>query len=432
MKKFLRYIKSLRLSLFLLIILVPLIALGNIIPQKGRFSPAYINEWKESNPFLSVFTGALGLDHLYTTWWFTLLFIVLFLNITLITWDLFKRTYRKSRGMHRFTGDAPQYLVLDYLHYSREWLDSLERSLRKRRYGIIKVGGEIYGRKGWIGIWGGTLLHIGLVVVLSGAVVSGLFRFNGYAELGEGQHMFDREEYYISANRGILFPGHRRDVAIQLRRVEYREEGKIKHLYSTITVTDGKESTVTKTIRMNEPLKFKGLKIYQARISGPSLLFLINKTSGSEKGYVNLEPFKDNRTSVLFSIPGTPYQAKADYERGKDLITIEIRKAEKLLYRGDLQENRPILLEDNTFLVLDAIKRWIGVIVVFDPGVPLVFSGFVLSVLGIALMALFDPREIWARFKKDKDGEFIELLGWGRWKNMFLDEFQEIKEEIRE
>ncbi len=427
MKRLIRYVKSLKLSLFLLILVIPLIALGNIIPQRGRFSPAYIKEWKVEHPLLSKLAELLGLDHLYTTWWFTILFTVLFMNMALITWDLFWRTYRKSKGMHRFTGEAPRYLVLEQMPYNHDWLNMFERTLRKRRYNIVKVGGEIYGRKGWAGIWGGTVLHIGLVVLLSGAVISALFRFNGYAELGEGQHIFDREEYYISVNKGALFPGHKKDVAIKLVKVEYKQEGKIKHLYSTVTVTDGKEATVTKTIRMNEPLRFKSLKIYQGRISGPALLFRINTLLGVNKGYVNLAPFKDGRTGVLFSIPGSPYQAKADYKKGDGFINIEVRKAEKLLYRGQMKVNSPVVLEEDTVLILEAIKRWVGLIVVYDPGVVVVFSGFFLAVLGVTFMAVFDPREIWVRVKRD--GNMVEILGWGRWKNMFLDEFREIKRE---
>ncbi len=431
MKRLLRLIKSLKLSLVLLIILIPLIAIGNLIPQKGRFSPSYINEWRGKHPELSRLVDLFGLDHLYTTWWFLLLFGVLFLNMTLITWDLFWRTYRKSRGMHRFTGEAPRYLLLQKVPFNQDWLHGLERVLRRRRYGILKVGGEVYARKGWIGIWGGTILHVGLVVILSGAVVSGMFRFNGYTELGEGQHFFDRPEYYISTSKGFLFPGHRKEVAIQLQRVEYKKVNKIVHTFSTITVTDGKDATVTKTLRMNEPLKFKGLKIYQARVSGPSLLFRISGPSGAGKGYVNMEPFKDNSTSVLFSIPGTPYQAKADYmKKGGSRVNIEVRKAAELLYRGVLEVGESVLLEKGVFLTLEAIRRWVGLIVVYDPGVPVVFLGFALSVLGVAIMAVFDPREVWVRIRDEEGEKSIEVLGWGRWKNMFKDEYREIKEEV--
>ena len=47
-------------------------------------------------------------------------------------------------------------------------------------------------------------------------------------------------------------------------------------------------------------------------------------------------------------------------------------------------------------------------------------------------MGLFDPREIWARKKRQEHGPTVEILGWGRWRNMFLDEFREITEGIPE
>ncbi len=56
-------------------------------------------------------------------------------------------------------------------------------------------------------------------------------------------------------------------------------------------------------------------------------------------------------------------------------------------------------------------------------------TGFALSILGIAVMALFDPRELWARAVESEGEKRMEIYGWGRWRNMFMDEFHEMKEE---
>ena len=61
---------------------------------------------------------------------------------------------------------------------------------------------------------------------------------------------------------------------------------------------------------------------------------------------------------------------------------------------------------------LAAINRWSGIIVVYDWAVPIIFSGFFLCVAGIAIMGLFDPREIWARKKMQESGPVVEILGW--------------------
>src|SRR5574341_1605408 len=87
MKRLLRLIKSLKLSLALMVLLVPVIAAGNLVPQRGRVSPDDIIVWQQRYPSFSKIVSAAGLDHVYTSWWFLIVFTVLFLNMTLITWD---------------------------------------------------------------------------------------------------------------------------------------------------------------------------------------------------------------------------------------------------------------------------------------------------------------------------------------------------------
>ena len=107
MTKVFNFFKSLRLSLGLLIALLPLIALTSIIPQTGKASPATIQAFHETYPLASKIITFTGLDHLYTSWWFLVLFCILFINMSLVTWVLYAKTRRKSQGLHRFSGETP-------------------------------------------------------------------------------------------------------------------------------------------------------------------------------------------------------------------------------------------------------------------------------------------------------------------------------------
>lgn len=431
MKQLINFLKSLRLSLALLIIIIPVIAAGNLIPQKGRVSPAEILEWQGRYPFLSKLVAFTGLDHVYTTWWFLLLFTILFLNMSLITWGLVKRVRRKAKGLHRFSEGASSYYSLGDFPYQKEAVNSLERILNQKRYSIIKVGGEVYARKGWFGIWGGTILHIGLVIILIGAVISGLTRFNGYTEIGVGQGFDEKKESYLQSSYGVLFPGHRDGIHVFLEKVEEKDIGGMEAILSTITITDSGRHAVTKTIRMNEPLSYKGMKIYQSRYTGPAILFAIYGPDGLKTGYVNLQSFNGRKTSGLFVLPGTPFQAKVEYALGSEFIDLEVRRERTLVYRGPMMVKGTLNLEDWR-LVLVSINRWSGMIVAYDWAVPIVFSGFWICIAGVAIMGLFDPREIWAK-TIDREGErFIKILGWGRWKNMFLEEFDEMMKGVSE
>jgi hypothetical protein len=54
MKPILRFLRSLQLSLVLLILLVPIIAVGNLISQQGRVPPSEIIAWDQNYPVLFV------------------------------------------------------------------------------------------------------------------------------------------------------------------------------------------------------------------------------------------------------------------------------------------------------------------------------------------------------------------------------------------
>jgi cytochrome c biogenesis protein len=430
--KFINLLKSLKLSLALLIIIIPIIAAGNLIPQKGRVSPAEIFEWQGRYPSLSRLVSFTGFDHVYTTWWFLLIFTVLFFNMGIITWGLIGRTRRKAKGLHRFSGEASAYYSLGNFSYKKEAVNSFEKILNQRRYNIIKVGGEVYARKGWFGIWGGTILHVGLIIILFGAVISGLTRFNGYTEIGVGQGFDEKKESYLQSSYGVLFPDHKDGIHVFLEKVEEKDIGGMEAILSTITITDSGRHALTKTIRMNEPLSYKGMKLYQSRYNGPALLFSVYGPDGRfNAGYVNLQTLKGGKARAYFTFPGAPLQAMAEYTPGSEFIDLEVRKKKALVYHGPMRVEATLDLDDWRLTLL-SISRWSGIIVVYDWAVPIIFFGFWLSIAGVAIMGFFDPREIWAK-TVERDGEkFIEMLGWGRWKNMFLDEYNEMMSGVLE
>ena len=416
-----------------MVLLIPIIAAGNLVPQRGRVAPWEIEAWRQTYPVLAKIVAASGLDHVYTSWWFLVVFTVFFLNMTLITWDLTRRTRIKTKGLHRFSQEGVAYFALGNFAYREHSVTAFEETLRKRRYRIVAAGEEVYAQKGWVGIWGGTILHIGLVVILIGAVLSGLSRFSGYTEMGDGQQFNDSAGSYLQSSSGILFPGHKPEIAIRVSNIHEKDLGKMKAVLSTLTVFENEMQIRSKTVRMNDPLYYKGMKIFQSRYAGPALLLVVNDPSGRGPlaGYVNLKQTIGKSTSSVFSLGSTPFQAKATYAPGSDSIQLELREKGSMVYEGTVRIGQEIPAK-SWRISLAAINRWSGIIVVYDWAVPIIFSGFFLCVAGIAIMGLFDPREIWARKKMQESGPVVEILGWGRWRNMFLDEFRAITGDIPE
>lgn len=427
MKRILRFLRSLQLSLVLLILLVPIIAAGNLIPQEGRVPPAEILEWDRTYPVLSAAAGWFSLHHLYTSWWFLVVFTLLCLNLSIVTWELIGRTAKKAKGLHRFDPDAssyPAFYSLAELPSRAGSAAALEKVLSARGYRLVAGDGELYARKGWVGIWGGTVMHIGFVAILAGAIVSGLTRFSGYTEMGAGQYHSLGKDVYIGSNAGPLFSGHQPEISIRIDNVAETDSGFMKVVVSDVSIMDHGRIAASKTIRMNEPLAYAGMTLYQSKYTGPALLFEIRGAGPDTPagGYVNMLPGKAQ--SAVFRMQGTPFQAEVVYSEGSDKADLELRRDKALIFKGPMSPGQTVEA-DGRSIVLVAIKRWSGIIVVYDSGTAIVFFGFFLSVLGVAIMGLFDPREIWVR----KSGL---VLGWARWRNLFLEEFESIMKECEE
>ena len=414
----------------LLIILLPIIAVANIIPQTGRVSPLEMAQWLSAHPTLAYLVKSAGFNHVYTSSWFLILTAVLFSNLTIITWQLAQRTWIKSKGLHRFTAQGPDYLTLATLPNATGLITAFEKGLRRKKYNLIKIGGELYGRKGWPGIWGGTLLHLGLVVILVGAICSGMSRFSGYLELGEGQEVIDSPKSYQQSDSGPLFGGDNHKNRLILKSISKEENGLLTVPLAVLTVKN-RWTSVTETIRPNLPLDFQEMRIFLGQQSGPALLFSVIGPTGLDNGFVNLQPGQGGPIISQFTIAGTTMQAQVEYTEGIETINIEIREKEALIYQGPLSLRQSLRIQGYNLVFID-IRKWAGFLVVYDWAVPIVFAGFWMAVAGVLLMAVFDPREVWLQVRDQGSEQQIHILGWGRWKNMFQEEFKEVFAEVND
>ncbi len=421
---FITRLKSLKLSLGLLLVLLPLIVLGNILPQEGRLHPSEMLAWQLDHPILSKFCSAIGLFHIYTSLWFLLLTILLFTNLLLTTCDLYKSTWRKAQGLHRYSDSGLAMHVLAHIRLGPDCLATIATALQKRRYRITRVGGELYARKAWAGIWGGTILHIGLAVIVLGGLISGFTRFTGFLELASGQKVSETPSSYLQFRKGLFFPGNRPELTIGVEDIRVEAKGRKRTVISRVQIDEHGAHVLTKSIRMNNPLRYKDLTIYQSNAAGPALLFAFVNDIGMDIGYVHL-PSHNFPQETSFAIPGTSAKAKIEMHAPPASPSITIEDNGIPIFSGPVTLGQTVDIGPLGKLRLMAIKKWTGLIVVYDYAVPIIFLGFFLAVSGVVLLTLLDPREIWIRADPSRDDAFV-VLGWGRWKNMLREEVSNV------
>src|SRR6185369_5285714 len=84
--KLLKYLSSLRFTILLICLLGLIFAIGLWVPQQRLLKTIYL-EWQRNSPDLVAFLDALGLTTIYTSPITITLWLLFFLNLSLVLWQ---------------------------------------------------------------------------------------------------------------------------------------------------------------------------------------------------------------------------------------------------------------------------------------------------------------------------------------------------------
>lgn len=112
----------------------------------------------------------------------------------------------------------------------------------------------------WRTKFGSSITHIGLLVILAGALISAIAGQRGFLIVSQGQ----AQDVFLSANNKFK----KLDFKIYLDdfSVEWYDSigAAVKDFKSKLAVLDEGKIALTGTVRVNHPLKYKGWAFYQA------------------------------------------------------------------------------------------------------------------------------------------------------------------------
>lgn len=247
MKKALSFLRSMRFGMILLSAIAALSIVGTLVTQ-GQSSEYYAQAYAGWDSFIL----SLGLDHLYTTWYYGALFAALCLNLTFCS---ILRVGKVQKAKENLLTHAESAVPIKGIN-PNEAADALRRlSFRKN--------GDLYTRR-ISGLYGSLVTHIGMLLVVIAAAC--VFRFENQTDafILVGDTMSLESGASITVNRFTM-----EDESGQL---EYASE-------LTLTSTDGKQKTTT--LRVNHPVRFEGHTVYQQNYAFAGVLDV--QTSLNEK-----------------------------------------------------------------------------------------------------------------------------------------------------
>jgi cytochrome c biogenesis protein len=388
-----KLLASVRLTIVLLLALAATSIIGTLIPQNSD-PAAYLATYGAT---LFRFFTVLGLFDMYHSWWFEVLMVFLAANVVVCSIDriaatrhiLFARQpvfkavrFRNLPDAVEFTDDRPPEDLRE------SYLPAFARRARAVRLEPVEGGFLIFGENGRWTRFGVYAVHLSVVLLLIGGLIGSLFGFDAFVNIPEGESV---EQVILRNNAGRL----KLDFAIRCDDfdVSFYESGAPREFRSRLTLLEGGRPVVQKDILVNDPLRYKGISIFQSSYGTlPSDEAVLAFTS-RETGMIYTREARIGREIVLPEDLGqlvlTELRHQAQF-KGKaigDAFVGKLTSPDGAVEEILLPLRFPTFDRMRRGSVTIAVERfkekhYTGLQVNRDPGVGVVYAGFVLMIIG--------------------------------------------------
>ena len=401
-----QFLRSLRLTIALFLILAAASILGTLVPQNIDL-PVYERMY---GAFAARFIFVLGITDLFHCAWFIALIALLVLNLIACSVHRFPSTWKAVQAPQRPLTDA----MLERLSFrrtctlgepARDAVPKMQDSLKKGRWsvGVENKNGatHLMAQKGRYGRMGVYVTHLGVVLILIGALIGFLWGFKGFIRLFEGQSVAKVQSAHEPAFRDLGFR-----VRCDRYSMTNYEDGTIKEYRSDLTVLEGDKEVLKKSIRVNHPMSYGGFVFYQSSFGGHTTATIeateeatgaVKRIKIEEGGAVDLDPQGALKVRVLEYDPDRK-------STGPALLIALLRPNDHPVGGWIAKEETTPAFQGWSVKFVEAEQHfWTGIQVKKDPGTWVVWVGCGLMLIGCWLAFFVTPMKLWIRIPDDAD-----------------------------
>ena len=405
LKNYVKIFTSLTNAILLLSLIAGLSSIGSIIEQEENLL-FYQENYPSINPIYGFvdwkLITSLGLDHIYTTWWFLSLLVLL--SICLISCSITRqfpivklgKDYIFKQKIISFQ-QLPFFVRLKNLSYLKELILI---KIQKMDFYVYQKNNIIYGYKGLMGRISPILVHISLLIILCASSLSAFFNFKAQEIIPKGE-LFHIQN---SIKLGSLTSLSGLSTRVNDFWVEY-ENNRVHQFYSNLSLLDNFGNEIKQqTISVNNPLRYNHIDFYQ---SDWNLIGIRVKNEIDQKIYeFPLFPIqKDKKQWVTWIV--TKNTLNPNFISGpenKENFTVIIEQLENtvLVYdqEGKFLGTKNIGEYITPNLKLLEILPSTGLLIKYDPTIPMIYFGFGLLMI-TALLSYLPYTQIWMVIKKE-------------------------------
>jgi cytochrome c biogenesis protein len=373
-------------ALSILALIAILSSFGSFIEQDEPIS-FYQENYPLNRPIYGFITYQLllgfGLDHVYTTWWF--LGLLLILGISLVSCSITRQfPLLDNSKEYFFKKQKTSFLNLPFSIKIKNFFylkETIILKLQNLNFYIYQKGNLIYGYKGLIGRISPILVHLSLIIVLGGSALGAFKNFKAQEVLPKGEIFHIQNPIKI----GWLTPLPTVTTRVNDFWVEYKNN-KIRQFYSNLSILDSYGTEIkNQTISVNNPLRYKQIDFYQSdwNLIGIRVKFL-NQNKTYEFPVFPLQ--KSSKSWITWIKEGTVNRTIVfDQLQNTFLIYDETGKFLSLKNIGEEIENQ--------WMISDLLPST-GLLIKYDPSIPLIYLGFGLLMI-TAILSYLPYTQFW-------------------------------------
>ena len=255
MKKVLQTVRSMRFGMLLLLPVLACSVLGSVVPQ-GESESLYIQNF----PRLYHLILGLGIDRIFSGWFFLTLVGLFSLNLALCSASQLRAAFGRQAASLRAAGEGE---ILPAEGYDER---KLEGYLRSRGWREQRTEGRKLWRSAGLSWYGSAITHFALLGIILAA--AGIFLLVSDADYA----VFPGDNYIDG------------DINIRLESFHIKDDsGRIDYASTLEVISPGGRSSGVREIRVNRPLRFGSKKYYQQTYGISGELTVYVKATGEEK-----------------------------------------------------------------------------------------------------------------------------------------------------
>jgi cytochrome c biogenesis protein len=393
-QNFLKIVTDLRFAIFVLAIIAGLSSLGSFIEQDE--SLAFYKE-NYAKPIYGIidanFILNLGIDHVYSTWWF--LSLLLLLAICLVSCTMTRQfPLLKNSKEFFFRGKKNSFLKLPFsikiknISYLKEIILT---KIQNRNFYLYQKENLIYGYRGLVGRISPILVHLSLIIILVGSSIGAFQNFKAQEILPKGEIFHIQNPLKV----GWLTALPSINTRVNDFWVEY-ENNRIHQFYSNLSILDDFGNEIKQqTISVNNPLRYKNIDFYQSdwnligiRIKNITTniiyefpLFSFNNNSKAWITWININDLPKQKSLALV------------FDQLQNIVFVYDENGNFISFK-----NTGDLIEENLRLI--DILPSTGLLIKYDPSIIVIYFGFGLLMI-TTLLSYLPYTQIWILNEKN-------------------------------